>query len=342
LISAIYANSELRVFLNTVAFSGILTGNGSGLTSVPENVALLNASQTFTGPNSFNGGVTLNPSATLSFGNQPRQMINLWGTEYGLGVQDSAGYFRSGGDFFWYRGGSHTVTNGDAGGGVSLMSLKRSGNLGLGTASPAYSLDVQGSQAVGRFTTTNNSYGSVLVLQNTAASPIYLGAINFETTNSTPGQIGYLGNDEMAFRVGGTERMRLTVAGMTLNGTLSQSSDRNVKEDFAGVDAQQVLEKVAALPLQSWSYTNRPGVKHVGPMAQDFHAAFGLNGTDDKHIATVDADGVALAAIQGLNQKLEQQLQQKDAELQSQQQQIGALMERLNALEGRLSRPETK
>jgi hypothetical protein len=40
-------------------------------------------------------------------------------------------------------------------------------------------------------------------------------------------------------------------------------------------------------------------------MAQDFHAAFGL-GADDKHIATVDADGVALAAIQGLNVKLEQ------------------------------------
>jgi hypothetical protein len=39
-------------------------------------------------------------------------------------------------------------------------------------------------------------------------------------------------------------------------------------------------------------------------MAQDFHAAFGL-GTDERHIATVDADGVALAAIQGLNQKLE-------------------------------------
>ena len=47
------------------------------------------------------------------------------------------------------------------------------------------------------------------------------------------------------------------------------------------------------------------GVRHVGPMAQDFQEAFGLNGGDDKHISVVDESGVALAAIQGLNQKLE-------------------------------------
>ena len=47
-------------------------------------------------------------------------------------------------------------------------------------------------------------------------------------------------------------------------------------------------------------------------MAQDFHTAFDLNGADDKHIATVDEEGVALAAIQGLNQRLNE----KDAEIQ--------------------------
>lgn len=48
-------------------------------------------------------------------------------------------------------------------------------------------------------------------------------------------------------------------------------------------------------------------------MAQDFHAAFGL-GIDDRHIATVDGDGVALAAIQGLNQKLEAKSHKLEAE----------------------------
>jgi cell division protein FtsB len=49
-------------------------------------------------------------------------------------------------------------------------------------------------------------------------------------------------------------------------------------------------------------------------MAQDFHAAFGL-GADDKHIATVGADGVALAAIQGLNRKLEDTIQAQEARI---------------------------
>jgi hypothetical protein len=56
--------------------------------------------------------------------------------------------------------------------------------------------------------------------------------------------------------------------------------------------------------------------RHIGPMAQDFHAAFGLDGTDDKHIATVDADGAALAAIQGLNAKVEVRSQKSEYRMQ--------------------------
>lgn len=59
------------------------------------------------------------------------------------------------------------------------------------------------------------------------------------------------------------------------------------------------------MPIQRWNMkTQDPSIRHIGPMAQDFHAAFGL-GESDRRINTVDADGVALAAIQGLNQKLE-------------------------------------
>lgn len=91
-------------------------------------------------------------------------------------------------------------------------------------------------------------------------------------------------------------------------------SDRNSKEDFSAVDSRHVLDKVLSLPISEWKYkVDENGGRHLGPMAQDFHAAFGLNGTDDKHIATVDEEGVALAAIQGLNEKLNE----KDAEIQS-------------------------
>jgi alpha-tubulin suppressor-like RCC1 family protein len=80
-------------------------------------------------------------------------------------------------------------------------------------------------------------------------------------------------------------------------------SDRAKKAGFAPVDVEAVLAKVAGLPLTTWHYTNdAAATPHLGPMAQDFHAAFGLGG-DDKTITTVDADGVALAAIQGLHHR---------------------------------------
>ena len=126
----------------------------------------------------------------------------------------------------------------------------------------------------------------------------------------------------MIFRVGGQQRMTLDATGLTVNGTFVSASDRNVKEDFATVNAQEVLAKLVASPMQSWSYTNRSGVKRVGPMAQDFRAAFSL-GEDDKHIATVDADGVALAAIQGLNLKLEE----KETRIQTMEKELAALKE---------------
>ena len=87
---------------------------------------------------------------------------------------------------------------------------------------------------------------------------------------------------------------------------MALTSDRNAKENFEPVDNQAVLAKVAALPVTQWNYkTDQADVQHIGPMAQDFQAAFKLAGTDDKHISVVDEGGVALAAIQGLNQKLE-------------------------------------
>jgi hypothetical protein len=100
------------------------------------------------------------------------------------------------------------------------------------------------------------------------------------------------------------------------------TSDRDAKENVESLDSREVLEKVAALPMSTWSFKDDEdgAVRHMGPMSQDFHAAFGL-GKSDKHITTVDADGVALAAIQGLNQKLEE----KDAQIQALQKELETL-----------------
>lgn len=267
---------------------------------------------------------------SLFFGEDTRQMINLYGREYGLGVQANSTYFRSGSDFMWFRRGQHVDAQGDPGaGGVRLMRLTTDGRLGLGVDSPAYPLDILASSAVSRMTTTNGGFGSVVVLQNRTPSAQYLGAINFEDATTTSGQIGYLGTHQMTFRVNGSQRMVIDGSGnVAITGAFSQASDRNAKENLIPIDPQEILEKVASLPLSEWNYRQDPGTRHVGPMAQDFHAAFGV-GPDERHITTVDADGVALAAIQGLNRKLEAS-RRENAELRDRLERLERLVESRN------------
>jgi trimeric autotransporter adhesin len=194
------------------------------------------------------GGMQIDPSTSLFFGAQTRQMLSLYSnsvTTYAIGVQNDDMYFRCGADvagtgFAWYRGGQPNSSPFNAGGGSNLMTL--------------------------------------------------------------------------------------TTSGLTVNGTFVSSSDRNVKQGFAPVDCGTVLQKVSQLPVQTWAYKDDPGTKHLGPMAQDFYAAFGT-GADDKHIAVVDEGGVALAAIQGLNQKLEA----ANAELKQQNETLAARMAELEA-----------
>jgi hypothetical protein len=110
-------------------------------------------------------------------------------------------------------------------------------------------------------------------------------------------------------------------------------SDRNVKENFQSVSALEVLDRVATLPVATWNYKTQPAsIRHIGPTAQDFKAAFAV-GETDTGISTVDEGGVALAAIQGLNQKLNAKLNEKDSEIQTLKQQNDSLAERLNELE---------
>jgi hypothetical protein len=123
----------------------------------------------------------------------------------------------------------------------------------------------------------------------------------------------------------------LTVNGAITCTTLTQTSDRNAKENFAPVSPMNVLDKLAALTITTWNFKEIHDSRHMGPMAQDFHATFGLNGGDETHIAAVDEEGVALAAIQGLNQKLTE----KDTEirvLQEKAARVDALEQKVNEL----------
>jgi hypothetical protein len=101
-------------------------------------------------------------------------------------------------------------------------------------------------------------------------------------------------------------------------------SDRNAKKNFRPINSENVLEKLAGIPVEQWNYKWEAdsSTPHIGPMAQEFKAAF-YPGRDDKSISTLEFDGVELAAIQGLNEKL----REKDAK-------IGELERRLGQLEG--------
>lgn len=114
---------------------------------------------------------------------------------------------------------------------------------------------------------------------------------------------------------GGAEAFRVYENGtVRVNGTTVHSSDRNRKEAFEVIDPRAVLESVADMPITRWRYRDQ-NAPHMGPVAQDFYAAFGL-GEDEVSIASVDADGVALAAIQGLYE-LVQELRDQNQALQA-------------------------
>ena len=89
------------------------------------------------------------------------------------------------------------------------------------------------------------------------------------------------------------------VSALTFGSPLPPTSDRNAKEAFEAIDPRALLAAVVTLPVERWSYKGET-TRHLGPMAQDFAAAFGL-GADDRHIFPLDAAGVALAALQGLH-----------------------------------------
>lgn len=125
----------------------------------------------------------------------------------------------------------------------------------------------------------------------------------------------------------------LKIAGATGNvtilGTLTQGSDRFTKRDIVAVDPRKILEKLTALPISTWARKTDPAaVRHMGPMAQDFAAIFGL-GDDERSISTLDMAGVSMAAIQALHSIVNE----RDEEMAALRRENADLGERLKALE---------
>jgi len=153
--------------------------------------------------------------------------------------------------------------------------------------------------------TNNNSF--------TVRAP---GGVRFITTTATTGlEIRPLGGgvNGAALAPGGT-------AWVTL-------SDSNAKTAVVAVDPRAVLDKLDRMPVTEWEYKHDPHRRYFGPMAQDFHAAFGL-GNDEKTINTLDADGVLFLSVKGLVAELKE----RDKAISELKAKLQAVEERLNAL----------
>ena len=167
----------------------------------------------------------------------------------------------------------------------------------------------------GRFNTAAGTYSFAAGYRAKANHP---GA--FVWGDSTATDIASTGVDRFIVRAsGGTwfySNSALT-AGVYLPagaGSWMNISDRNKKANFLNEDGEAALQKIAAMPIQSWNYKSQdPAIRHLGPTAQDFRAAFGL-GESETGINTVDIDGVNLLAVQGLIKRTAQ-LQKENAAL---------------------------
>jgi hypothetical protein len=122
-------------------------------------------------------------------------------------------------------------------------------------------------------------------------------------------------------------------------------SDRNRKENFLAVDGEEILARVRGIPLSTWNYRSQDrSIRHLGPMAQDFAAAFGL-GESNLLINSLDLDGVNLAGVQALTARTDQlrtqvrELTDENAALRGRVSELEARLQRIEALLAREAAP---
>ena len=119
----------------------------------------------------------------------------------------------------------------------------------------------------------------------------------------------------------------MDVSGSIRATNVTFSSARELKTGFEQVDPVEMLNKLAQLELSTWEYKQGSPGKHIGPIAEDFEQVFQL-GTNGKTISVVDANGIAMAAIQGLYvevQKRDQTIEELAAQIRALQQQVEAI-----------------
>ncbi len=310
-------------------FQNLASGNGSTVSGGVDNTASGDNSTVPGGTQNFAGGLY-----SFAAGQQAQALHQgafVWADSQNAvfaSTSNDSFNVRAGGGVRFVTGGAGLLVDGQS------PALRAGGNTFTGPNVFSSGLGIRGPVAI-----TNTASGSGVTLQNGNNSTAYYinDATGERAAYALAAFAGHFSGDalpgDMVMRASGGKLLlqsggsaaaivittnnnvgigtnnptqKLYVAGnIVATGTVTGSSDRNAKENFVQVDPREVLDKVARLPISRWNYRQDQAQTHLGPMAQDFYAAFAL-GMDDRHISMVDADGVALAAIQGLNQKLEE------------------------------------
>jgi trimeric autotransporter adhesin len=190
------------------------------------------------------------------------------------------------------------------------------------------------STAMGNYASTNGKLGAFVVGDMSTVATINAVANNQFVVRA---QRFWLGNNNAATATAGRFLETSTGGYLTTGGAWVNSSDVNRKHRFETVDGEVILDRLAALPISTWSYRLEDStVRHLGPTAQDFRAAFSLGDTD-KAIATVDADGIALAGVKALAQRTAE-LIRENMSLRADLDAMRADLEQLRSLLSTLSR----
>jgi len=194
---------------------------------------------------------------------------------------------------------------------TASAALTIDGVMGVGTETPAAALHVV------------DADGASVVLEDTSAATMWTQTVGADP-DVVDGTMWTLQADDNAVAMRVTHDGNLELAGMVLN-----TSSRSAKSGFTSVDSDDVLDRVDALPVSRWRYTrDASGAEHISPMAEDFHAAFGL-GPDARHLAPQDLAGVAVVSVQALHDKVKTQ----KAEIAQLKEESAALQARLQKLE---------
>ncbi len=264
-----------------VAMGSNTIASGQYSTALGNTTRAMGESSTTLGSGTAASGVSSTALGGITTASGPYTLAGGFGSTASGTTSLAIGYYANASGARSAALGLETTASGTA-------SIAAGGNV---TASSDYSV------ALGRNVSTSTRSGSFIFGDNSGVAATVPTANNQFVVRATGG-VRFLTSTNL---VNGCE-VAATTGNFVCTGTITSTSDRARKRDIAPLDGEEVLGRMRDVPVTTWSFIHEPGVRHAGPMAQDFRAAFGL-GENEVTISYVDINGINMRAIQALEQR---------------------------------------